>query len=111
MGEVYRARDSKLGRNVAIKVLPEGFTQDPNLLARFAREAQLLASLNHANIAAIYDLEESQGTRFLVTWQCPGTIPELIPNASFRLREWRAFLLLPKNPQLIPNRSAHFVKQ
>ena len=54
MGEVYRARDTKLGREVAIKVLPEAFTKDPERLARFEREARLLAALNHANIAAIY---------------------------------------------------------
>ncbi len=59
MGEVYRATDTKLGREVAIKVLPEAFASDPDRMARFAREAQVLASLNHPNIAAIYGLEES----------------------------------------------------
>jgi serine/threonine protein kinase len=59
MGEVYRARDTKLNRNVALKVLPEAFILDPDRLARFKREAQVLASLNHPNIAAIYGLEES----------------------------------------------------
>src|ERR1041385_8884401 len=57
MGEVYRARDSKLGRDVAIKVLPSSLTNDPDRLARFSREAQVLASLNHPNIAAIYHVE------------------------------------------------------
>ncbi|MEK6322623.1 MAG: protein kinase [Acidobacteriota bacterium] len=66
MGEVYRARDSKLNREVAIKVLPEGFTEDAERVARFQREAQVLASLNHPNIAAIYGLEESDGVRALV---------------------------------------------
>ena len=66
MGEVYQATDKKLGRNVAIKVLPEEFAQDTERVARFEREAKLLASLNHPNIAAIYGLEESEGTRFLV---------------------------------------------
>jgi len=66
MGEVYRARDMKLEREVAIKVLPAEFTQDPERLARFQREAKLLASLNHPNIAAIHGLEESDGIRFLV---------------------------------------------
>ena len=66
MGEVYRARDEKLGRDVAIKVLPEEFAKDPDRVARFQREAKLLASLNHTNIAAIYGLEESAGTNFLV---------------------------------------------
>ena len=58
MGEVYRAHDTRLHREVALKVLPEGFALDPDRLARFRREAQLLASLNHPNIAAIHGLEE-----------------------------------------------------
>jgi eukaryotic-like serine/threonine-protein kinase len=66
MGEVYQAKDQKLGRNVAIKVLPEEFAKDADRVARFQREAKLLASLNHTNIAAIYGLEESDKTNFLV---------------------------------------------
>ena len=66
MGEVYRARDTKLDRDVALKVLPEAFTADPDRLARFEREAKVLASLNHPNIAAIYGLEEADDTRALV---------------------------------------------
>ena len=66
MGEVYQAKDQKLGRDVAIKVLPEEFARDADRVARFQREAKLLASLNHPNIAAIYGLEESGGTNFLV---------------------------------------------
>jgi serine/threonine-protein kinase len=66
MGEVYRARDSKLGRDVAIKVLPRIFTSDPDRLARFEREARMLAALNHPNIGAIYGLEEVDGTTVLV---------------------------------------------
>ena len=66
MGEVWRARDSKLGREVAIKTLPEEFAKDEQRLVWFEREARLLASLNHPNIAAIYGLEEDNGTRFLV---------------------------------------------
>src|ERR1035441_4758827 len=58
MGEVYRATDTKLGRDVAVKVIPEAFASDANRMARFAREAQVLASLNHPNIAAIYGVEE-----------------------------------------------------
>src|SRR5258708_29754595 len=58
MGEVYRATDTKLGRNVAIKVLPAGFAEDPARMARFERGAQLLAALNHPNIAAIYGIEQ-----------------------------------------------------
>ena len=66
MGEVYQAKDTKLGRDVAIKVLPEEFALDPDRVARFQREAKLLASLNHPNIAAIYGLEDSDGIHFLV---------------------------------------------
>ena len=66
MGEVWRARDSKLGREVAIKTLPEEFAKDEERLARFEREAKLLASLNHLNVATIHGLEEHEGTRFLV---------------------------------------------
>jgi len=58
MGEVYRARDTKLGRDVAIKILPRAFTADPDRRARFEREARVLASLNHPNIGAIYGFEE-----------------------------------------------------
>ncbi len=66
MGSVWLAQDSKLGRQVAIKTLPEEFAQDANRLARFEREAKLLASLNHPNIAAIHGFEEDKGTHFLV---------------------------------------------
>jgi len=66
MGEVYQAKDQKLGRDIAIKVLPEEFAKNADRVARFQREAKLLASLNHPSIAAIYGLEESGGTNFLV---------------------------------------------
>lgn len=66
MGEVYRAGDARLGRDVALKVLPSGFTTDAERMARFEREAKVLASLNHPNIAAIYGFEESNGIRALV---------------------------------------------
>ena len=59
MGEVYRARDSRLGRTVAIKVLPSGVARDPETLGRFRREAKVLASLNHSNIASVYGFEDS----------------------------------------------------
>jgi serine/threonine-protein kinase len=66
MGEVYRARDTKLGRDVAIKILSDGFGHDPERVARFQREAQLLAALNHPHIATIHGFEEANGTQFLV---------------------------------------------
>jgi len=67
MGEVYRARDPQLGRGVAIKVLPEAFARDAERMARFQREAKVLASLGHPNIASIYGLEDSGGTPALIT--------------------------------------------
>jgi serine/threonine-protein kinase len=81
MGEVYRARDTRLDREVAIKVLPEAFARDPERVARFQREAQVLASLNHPNIAAIHGFEEVEGKRFLVM--------ELVEGATLadRLRD------------------------
>ena len=66
MGQVYQATDMKLNRQVALKILPEAFASDPDRLARFQREAQVLASLNHPNIAAIHGLEESDGQQALV---------------------------------------------
>lgn len=77
MGEVYRASDSRLSREVAIKVLPSEVADDPERLARFKREAQVLAALNHPNVGAIYGLEEADGAPFLVL--------ELVePSASTR---------------------------
>ena len=72
MGEVYQAHDTKLGRDVAIKVLPEAFAHDAERLARFQREAKMLAALNHPNIATIYGLEQSGGTHYLVMELVPG---------------------------------------
>jgi serine/threonine protein kinase len=66
MGEVYQAQDTKLGRDVAIKVLPEAFAHDPDRLSRFQREAKMLAALNHPTIATIHGLEQSNGTSYLV---------------------------------------------
>ena len=65
MGEVWQARDTKLDRDVALKVLPEAFTSDPDRLARFEREAKVPASLNHPNIGSIYGLEEAEGVRLV----------------------------------------------
>ncbi len=66
MGEVWRATDTQLNRDVALKILPDAFATDPDRLARFQREAQVLASLNHPNIAQIHGTEEAEGTRALV---------------------------------------------
>src|SRR5580658_5086683 len=72
MGEVYQAHDTKLGRDVAIKVLPEAVAHDADRLSRFQREAKMLAALNHPNIATIYGLEQSNGTSYLVMELVPG---------------------------------------
>jgi serine/threonine protein kinase len=72
MGAVYRARDTKLGRDVALKFLPEEFARDPERLARFEREARVLASLNHPNIATIHGFEQVDGVWFLVLEYVPG---------------------------------------
>ena len=88
MGEVYRARDSKLNREVAIKVLPAAFAHDADRMARFEREAQVLASLNHPNIAQIYGLEESDGVRALVMELAEGpTLAERIGGRAMTLEE------------------------
>ena len=87
MGEVYRARDTRLNREVAIKVLPRAFAEDPYRMARFEREAQLLASLNYPKIAAIYGLEESGTTRALVMELVEGpTLAERIGRAPASAR-------------------------
>ena len=86
MGEVYRARDSKLKREVAIKVLPDAFSRDAERAARFQREAEILASLNHPHIAAIYDLAESGETRFLVLELVEGeTLAERIARGPLQI--------------------------
>ena len=88
MGEVYRASDTKLNRGVAIKILPEAFAHDSDRLARFRREAQVLASLNHPNIAAIYELEEFNGVRCLVMELVPGqTLAERLKASPLRIEE------------------------
>ena len=88
MGEVWRARDTKLARDVALKILPDGFARDPDRLARFQREAQVLASLNHPNIAAIHGLEESSGVRALVLELVDGpTLADRIAHGTIPLDE------------------------
>src|SRR6185369_5594200 len=88
MGDVYQATDSKLGRSVAVKFLPEGFISDADRVARFEREARLLASLNHPNIAAIYGLEEANEKKFLVMELIAGeTLAERIQRGPIPLEE------------------------
>ena len=88
MGEVYRARDSKLHREVALKVLPPGLAQDPDHMARFAREAQVLAGLNHPNIASVYGLEEGHGVTALVMELIPGeTLADRIERGPMPVEE------------------------
>src|SRR5258708_5550194 len=80
MGEVYRARDTQLKRDVALKVLPEAFARDPERMARFQREAEVLASLNHPNIATIYGVVEFEHARALVMELVEGhTLPSPLP--------------------------------
>jgi serine/threonine protein kinase/Tol biopolymer transport system component len=88
MGEVYRARDTKLKRDVAIKILPEEFSRNADRVSRFLGEAEVLASLNHPNIGAIYDLEELNGTRFLVLELVEGeTLADRIARGSIPVDE------------------------
>ncbi|HEX9800819.1 MAG TPA: serine/threonine-protein kinase, partial [Thermoanaerobaculia bacterium] len=86
MGVVFRAKDFQLGREVALKVLPEGFTEDPERLQRFEREAKVLASLNHPNVAQIYGLEASGDTRALIMELVEGpTLAERLEQGSLPL--------------------------
>src|SRR5215471_637909 len=88
MGRVYRATDSKLGRQVALKCLPEAFAKDPERLGRFEREARLLAALNHTNIAAIYGFEEAEGVHYLVLELVPGeTLAQLLKRGPLKVPE------------------------
>src|SRR5438876_8653411 len=88
MGEVYRARDLKLKREVAIKTLPDEFSRDADRVSRFQREAEVLASLNHPNIAAIYDLQEANQTRYLVLELVEGeTLADRIQRGAIPVEE------------------------
>ena len=92
MGEVYRAHDSKLGRDVAVKVLPGEFTSDPSRLARLEREARMLAALNHPNICGIYGFEEADSIRFLVL--------ELVEGETLAARLGKAGVPVPVHEAL-----------
>src|SRR5262249_51655570 len=88
MGEVYRARDTKLKRDVAIKILPDEFSRDPERVSRLQREAEVLASLNHPNIASIYDLQENNDTRFLILELVEGeTLAERIERGPIPIED------------------------
>src|SRR5262245_21114180 len=88
MGDVYRATDSKLGRSVAIKFLPDAFSHDTERVARFQREARVLASLNHSNIAAIYGVEEINSRHFLVMELVNGeTLADRITRGAIPIEE------------------------
>ena len=92
MGEVYQAHDTKLGRDVAIKVLPEAFAHDPERLSRFQREAKMLAALNHPNIAAIFGLEHSDGVNIWSWSWFPATRYSNVSSVTAR------FLLKKRSP-------------
>ena len=115
MGEVYRAQDTKLNRDVALKVLPEVFARDTERMARFRREAQVLASMNHANIATIYGLEESNGTCALVMELVEGpTLAERIRVAQGPLSGLSAFRVEEPQSQGVAlqlDESLHVAKQ
>ena len=88
IGEVYQARDFKLGRDVAIKVLPQTFLDDPERLARLQREARMLAALNHPNIATIYGLEQAEGVHYLMMELVPGqTLAERVNAGALKIEE------------------------
>jgi serine/threonine protein kinase len=111
MGEVYRARDTKLNRDVALKILPDAFASDPERLARFEREAKTLAALNHAHIAHIHGLEESDGVRALVLEFVDGpTLADLIARAPSRLmKRWPSRARSLKRWRPLTNRASSIV--
>lgn len=88
MGQIWQAPDTQVNRQVALKILPDAFAADPDRLARFTREAQILASLNHPNIAAIFGIEEAEGTRALVLELVEGpTLADRIAKGPIPLDE------------------------
>ena len=94
MGEVYRARDTRLNREVAVKILPPGYAEDAERLARFQREARVLASLNHSNIAAIYGFEEANDRKFFILELVDGkTLAQLLEEGSLPLKKAVRFAL------------------
>ena len=104
MGQVWQATDTQLNRQVALKILPDAFADDPDRLARFKREAQILASLNHPNIAAIYGIEEAEGTRALVLELVEGRL-SLTGSRRGRSRWMRRCRLPSRSPRLSKRRT------
>lgn len=94
MGEVYRAHDSRLGRDIAIKVLPDAFAADPARLERFTREARAVAALNHPHIVTIHSTEEDGGTRFMTMELVGGrALDALIPAGGMPVRDFLAMAI------------------
>jgi eukaryotic-like serine/threonine-protein kinase len=88
MGEVYRAQDTRLGRDVAIKVLPESFASEPDRLRRFEQEARAVAALNHPNILAVHDIGAQDGIRYIVTELLEGrTLREQLNDGALPVRK------------------------
>ncbi len=104
MGQVWQATDTQLNRQVALKILPDAFASDPDRLARFTREAQILASLNHPNIAAIYGIEEAEGTRALVLELVEGpTLADRIAQGPIPKAASSRHQPLTSDPELRPS--------
>src|SRR5262245_42804657 len=94
MGEVYRARDTRLNRDVAIKILPPAFAADPDRLRRFELEAQALSALNHPNLLAIYDVGSQDGVQFFVAECLEGqTLRDMLAEGALRARETTDYAL------------------
>ena len=105
MGEVWKAKDSKLGREVAIKTLAEEFARDEERLDRFEREAKLLASLNHPNIAAIHGFEEDNGTHCLVMELVEGdTLAERVQRGAILVEDSLKLALQTRRRRGVPER-------
>ena len=104
MGQVWQATDTQLNRQVALKILPDAFADDPDRLARFTREAQILASLNHPNIAAIHGIEEAEGTRALVLELVGGpTLADRIVQSPIPKAASSRIQPLTSDPELRPS--------
>src|SRR6059036_3746503 len=103
MGEVYRARDPRLGRDIAVKVLPEDMASAPDRLARFEREAKTVAGLNHPNIVVLHSIEEVAGTSFLTMELVEGrSLADLVTPGGLRsprCSTWRSRLPTPSWPR------------